>query len=186
MGYLTLLLGGARSGKSSHAQRMSEAHGGRVTYIATATVLDEEMVARVAAHQHDRPQEWRTLELPYGVSPEHYPELSEADVILLDCLTFLVTNLLMRESPDEDHPDEARASEAVNTAIDELLSTIKHSRADWFIVSNEVGLGLVPPYPLGRIYRDLLGRANQRLAAQADEVYWMVAGIPVPIHNFRT
>jgi adenosylcobinamide kinase/adenosylcobinamide-phosphate guanylyltransferase len=84
-----------------------------------------------------------------------------------------------------EEPDQVEALTAVQTEMDDLLAAIQGSRADWIIVSNEVGLGLVPPYPLGRLYRDLLGRANQRLAACAEEVFFLVAGIPVPIHNFR-
>ena len=109
-----------------------------------------------------------------------------AGVILLDCLTLLVTNLLMGAAPDEDHPDEAAAVQAVEQELAQLLVAIRTSPADWIAVSNEVGLGLVPPYPLGRLYRDLLGRANQQLAATADEVFWMVAAIPVPIHTYRS
>jgi adenosylcobinamide kinase/adenosylcobinamide-phosphate guanylyltransferase len=108
-------------------------------------------------------------------------------VVLLDCLTLLVSNLLLLEG-DIDQPDMARAdgfAHRLEAEIQALLEAIRGSRADWIVVSNEVGMGLVPPYPSGRLYRDLLGYANQRLAAQADEVYWMVAGIPVPIHGYR-
>ena len=91
----------------------------------------------------------------------------------------------MTAAPDEDHPDEQAAHQAVNDELDQLIPAIRASKSDWIVVSNEVGLGLVPPYPLGRIYRDLLGRANQDLAALADEVFWMIASIPVPIHAYR-
>jgi adenosylcobinamide kinase/adenosylcobinamide-phosphate guanylyltransferase len=184
MGRLILILGGARSGKSTHAQRLAEAHGGKVIFIATAEAQDDEMHDRIAAHQAERPADWQTLEIPYNVG-EAFTRLSPpASVVLLDCLTLLVSNLLLLEG-NIDQPDAALAEKRLDVEIRGLLEAIRGSHADWIIVSNEVGQGLVPPYPSGRVYRDLLGHANQRLAAQADEVYWMVAGIPVPIHDWK-
>jgi len=184
MGRLILILGGARSGKSTHAQRLAKAHGGKVVFIATAEALDDEMRDRIAAHQADRPMDWQTLEIPYDVGQAFTRLSPPADVVLLDCLTLLVSNLLFLEG-DIDQPDAAAAEARLDGELQGLLDVIHAGRADWFIVSNEVGQGLVPPYPSGRVYRDLLGHANQRLAAQADEVYWMVAGIPVPIHSWK-
>jgi adenosylcobinamide kinase/adenosylcobinamide-phosphate guanylyltransferase len=91
----------------------------------------------------------------------------------------------MASAEGENQPDESKATKLVSAEIDALLSAIEEGSSHWIVVSNEVGLGLVPPNPLGRVYRDLLGFANQRLAAKADRVYWMVAGIPVPIHGYR-
>jgi len=184
MGRLILILGGARSGKSTYAQRMAKAHGGKVVFIATAEAQDDEMRDRIAAHQADRPDGWQTLEIPHGVAQAFTRLAAPADLALLDCMTLLVSNLLLLEN-DVDNPDSARAEKALDVELGELQEAIRSGRADWIVVSNEVGLGLVPPYPAGRVYRDLLGHANQRLAAQADEVYWMVAGIPVPIHAYR-
>jgi adenosylcobinamide kinase / adenosylcobinamide-phosphate guanylyltransferase len=185
MAKLTLILGGARSGKSSYAQRLAQQHPGPVIYIATAQPLDLEMENRIENHRLDRPEDWITLEAPRGVVGALRQQPAISGIVLLDCMTLLITNLLMTAAPDEDHPDEKAAFQAVETELDQLLPALRASQADWIVVSNEVGLGLVPPYPLGRIYRDLLGRANQRLAAIADEVFWMVAGIPVPIHPYR-
>ena len=185
MGKLTLILGGARSGKSTHAQRLAGQHGGRVVYIATATAGDEEMSARIEKHQSERPAGWVTLEISEGIAEALRGRPLQAEVVLVDCLTMLVSNLTLEGVTDFDHPDEAAATARVEAEISGLVAAIEESDADWIVVSNEVGLGLVPPYPLGRIYRDLLGRANQRLAARADEVYWLVAGIPVPIHTYR-
>jgi adenosylcobinamide kinase/adenosylcobinamide-phosphate guanylyltransferase len=185
MGKLTMLLGGARSGKSTHAQRLAEQHGGRVVYLATATAEDDEMSERIVKHQQERPAGWLTREIPHNVAAALANLPVKADIVLLDCLTMLVSNVILLRVTDFDHPDESAASERVEAEIASLLNTIQTSSADWIIVSNEVGLGLVPPYPLGRIYRDLLGRANQQIVTYADEVYWMVAGIPVPIHSFR-
>lgn len=185
MGKLTLILGGARSGKSSYALQLAINHGGPVTYVATAQALDPEMQNRIENHRLERPQGWKTLEAPRGVAAALKGQPEHAGVILLDCLTLLVTNLLMDAAPDEDHPDESAAAQAIEQELAQLLGMAPSSKADWIMVSNEVGLGLVPPYPLGRVYRDLLGRVNQKLAAAADEVFWMVAGIPVPIHDYR-
>jgi adenosylcobinamide kinase/adenosylcobinamide-phosphate guanylyltransferase len=184
MGRLTLILGGARSGKSTHAQRLAKAHGGKVVFIATAEALDDEMRTRIAAHQADRSVDWQTLEIPYDVGEAFTRLAPPAEVVLLDCMTLLVSNLLLLEG-DIDQPDAAAAEERLDGELRRLLEAIHDGRADWFVVSNEVGQGLVPPYPSGRVYRDLLGHANQRLAAEADEVYWMVAGIPVPIHGWK-
>lgn len=185
MGKLILLLGGARSGKSSAAQKLASALEGPVVYIATAQALDEEMQGRIAVHRQERPADWETLELPSGIVPYLRGRELHAQVFLLDCLTMLMTNLIMAASPDVDAPDEQAAAAAVNRELQELIGWIQNQPGTWIIVSNEVGLGLVPPYPLGRIYRDLLGWANQRLAAAADEVLFLIAGIPVPLHAFR-
>lgn len=185
MGKLTFILGGARGGKSSLAQRMAQASEGPVLYIATAQALDAEMEQRIHAHRQERPPDWTTIETPRGVAQSLDGIQPASGVILLDCLTMLVTNVALAAAGDLEAPDEAKAGAEVQAEIEALLSQIQSGQAEWIVVSNEVGMGLVPPYPVGRLYRDLLGWANQRLAAAADEVYWMVAGIPVPVHSFR-
>ena len=177
MGTLTLILGGARSGKSTFALRLAERRGGLVTFIATARADDDEMKTRIADHRRERPPDWETHEIPVGIAANLQKTPLQTDVVVLDCITLLVSNLLLRDEPS--------APAAVEAEIAALLAFAKNSPADWVVVSNEVGLGLVPEYPLGRIYRDLLGRANQQLAAQADKVFWMVAGIPVPVEGYR-
>lgn len=186
MNDLTFILGGARSGKSAYAEQLAAQVPGRVLYIATAQALDDEMQARIAAHQGRRPSGWQTLELPAGVGRALLAAPPHADLILIDCLTLLVSNLVLKASPDMDHPDEPAATALVRTETDELLRAIRAIPARWLVVSNEVGQGLVPPYPAGRLYRDLLGWANQRFAQAAHKVIWMVAGIPVPIAQYRT
>lgn len=186
MGKLTLILGGARSGKSSLAEQIAMESKGSVAYIATAQALDEEMQARIEMHREKRPEDWRTFEIPKDIAERWQGMQSGEQTVILDCLTLLVTNLLMSTSPDADHPNEAAATNLVKDETDLLLALIRESEAHWILVSNEVGLGLVPPFPLGRLYRDLLGFTNQRVASQAGQVYWMVAGIPVPIHQFRS
>jgi adenosylcobinamide kinase/adenosylcobinamide-phosphate guanylyltransferase len=185
MGKLTLILGGARSGKSTLAQKLAAQRAGRIVFIATALAGDEEMVARIAAHQRQRPPGWQTLEIPSGVADTWRAQGIQAELAILDCLTFLVTNLALAASPDVDHPDEEKAINLVADEIRSLIAAIQTGDCDWIIVSNEVGLGLVPPYPLGRIFRDCLGWANQQLAGIADQVFLLVGGIPVPIHTFR-
>lgn len=179
VGKLTLILGGARSGKSAYAEKLAIEYAGQVTYIATAQALDQEMLQRVAAHRQARPAAWTTLEIPLGVGQALFAGAPLAGLVLLDCLTLLVSNLLMQVCTPDDDVDETAGSALVDEEIESLLRAVRLSEADFIVVSNEVGLGLVPPYPLGRVYRDLLGRANQRLASQADQVIFMIAGIPM-------
>ncbi len=170
MAELILILGGARSGKSSLAERLAGARG-RVTYLATATAGDAEMAERIARHRDERRPDWRTVECPTDPAAALTAWAAETDCFLLDCVTLWVSNLLCDEASD----GEAR----VQRALDALLSAYARAGTDLLLVSNEVGLGLVPEYPLGRLYRDVLGRANQRLAAHADKVYGVIAGLPV-------
>jgi adenosylcobinamide kinase / adenosylcobinamide-phosphate guanylyltransferase len=178
MSRLTLILGGARSGKSSYAQRLAEETGKSVTFLATAQALDEEMSSRIQKHRAERPAGWETLEIPCDTAA-HVSQI-KSDVVILDCITLLVSNLLMQFVKD-DLVDEAPFMLAVQKEIEDLIAAIHEQSQDWFIISNEVGLGLVPPYQMGRVYRDALGWANQRLAREADKVIFMVAGIPTVI-----
>jgi adenosylcobinamide kinase/adenosylcobinamide-phosphate guanylyltransferase len=172
---LTLILGGARSGKSDYAEALAVQLGRRVLYVATAEARDDEMAARIAAHRQNRPAEWRTLETPRRVGAA-LASLAEApEVLLLDCLTLLVSNIIVELESEPQEIVEA----AVAAEIDEIIAARQGLAVPMIVVSNEVGLGLVPPYALGRVYRDALGRANQRLAAQADRVLFMVAGLPL-------
>ena len=185
MGKLTFILGGARGGKSSLAQKLAVEKGLPVLYIATAQALDEEMEHRIQVHRQERPQDWTTMEMPSSVAQSLNTGHVQSGVILLDCLTMLVTNVMLAAAGNIETPDETQAETNVRAEVDALLSQIQSGQADWIVVSNEVGMGLVPPYPVGRLFRDLLGWANQRLATVANEVFWMVAGIPVPIQQFR-
>ena len=175
---LTLILGGARSGKSSYTQSLAEETRKSVTYLATAQALDDEMSARIQKHRAERPPHWETLEIPLGVSSQMGQIKTE--VVILDCVTLLVTNVLMQFVKD-DVVDEGPFNQAIKKEMDELITNIRTGKRDWIIISNELGLGLVPPFQMGRVYRDLLGWANQRLARAADSVIFMVAGIPTVI-----
>jgi adenosylcobinamide kinase / adenosylcobinamide-phosphate guanylyltransferase len=175
MGKLVLILGGARSGKSRTAERMALDLGAEhVLYIATAEAHDAEMRERIAMHQATRPPAWQTLEALQDIAGRlEGTELPT--VVVLDCITLLVSNVLLGLADDCPQAD---ANQAVLREINNLLARQHTSASTWIIVSNEVGMGVVPPYRLGRVYRDVLGNANQRLAQAADEVQLMVAGLP--------
>ncbi len=183
MGKLTLVLGGARSGKSTYAEKMAQERGGRVLYIATAQALDPEMADRIQKHKEQRLESWQTLELLHGVGDALREKIAEFDLVLLDCLTMLISNLVLTVTDENYEPNEAQAGEIVDAEIEALLALIRENQAEWILVSNEVGMGLVPPYPLGRVYRDLLGWTNRKVAAAADEVYLLVAGMMLPLHE---
>ena len=183
---LILLLGGARSGKSAYGEALAAQLAGAapVHYIATATPSDDEMRERIARHQASRPPHWLTVEEPRN--PAAALQSATSPVILLDCLTLLVANLLLDGATHSDEfdasPIEIAAAEArVESAIINLLGAWRAHTTTLILISNEVGMGLVPPYPLGRVYRDCLGRANTRLAAAADTVLLMVAGLPIEL-----
>jgi adenosylcobinamide kinase/adenosylcobinamide-phosphate guanylyltransferase len=184
-GKLTLILGGARSGKSSYAEKLASVLGRKVLYVATAQALDDEMRARVQAHRQCRPPEWRTLEAPLAVAAalRACPEAADADLLLLDCLTLLVSNVILSVGSEAREPDERAAWVSVQEEIEALLEVQHQLGKHLVVVSNEVGEGVVPPYPLGRIYRDCLGNANQALARAADQVILMVAGLPVDVKS---
>ena len=176
---LTLILGGARSGKSDYAESLAAQLGRRVLYVATAEARDDEMAARIAAHRQNRPADWRTLEAPRRVGAALASLAEPPEVVLLDCLTLLVSNIILQLESEPQELIEA----AVAAEIDEIIAARQRLAVPMIVVSNEVGLGLVPPYALGRVYRDALGRANQRLATQADRVLFMVAGLPVVVKD---
>lgn len=178
MAKIIFISGGARSGKSSFAQKYAAKIGPQVLYIATAVAFDDEMTARIAKHKKDRPALWRTVEAPTGVA-QVLAQATEP-VALLDCLTILVNNILLplwTEDGDQQH--QLAMENMVMTAVDEILSS--DYEGILIVVSNELGMGLVPENALARFFRDLAGRANQRIAACADEVYFMVSGIPMRI-----
>ena len=172
---LILVLGGARSGKSAFAERLAANRGKRVTFLATAEPSDEEMIARIARHRADRATAWRTVECPLDPAAAIRAHAGDTECFLLDCATLLVSNLLIA--------GEADGEENVRRAQDALLAVYRETGIDLIIVSNEVGLGLVPEYPLGRRYRDALGRFNQRIAAAADAVYFLAAGLPLELKS---
>jgi len=170
-GSVTLVLGGVRSGKSRYAQQLA-AMSRRVVFVATAKITDDEMHAKIQRHRKDRPAEWLTVEEPLELPKALAQHDLECDTIVVDCLTIFAANLLEAEGA---------ASEAVERRIEELCEALQAARCAVVLVSNEVGSGVVPAYPLGRRYRDLLGEINQRVAGIADDVVLMVAGLPLAL-----
>lgn len=171
---LALVTGGARSGKSTFALALA-AGGRRVLFAATAQAGDGDMAARIAAHRLERPATWGTLEEPVRLAAALRSGAAGHDVVVVDCLTLWVSNLLLAPHA----PDDA----AILAAADDLLAAYAAGTASWIVVTNEVGLGVVPPTALGRRYRDLLGRVNQRVAAAADSVHLVVAGLAVDLRT---
>lgn len=173
---ITLVLGGARSGKSAFAENLAQQRGGDgVLFIATAQALDEEMYARIAQHRAQRPHTWHTLE-----APRKLPEaISQTDwmprLILLDCLTLWVTNELLADETDLD--------KGLFCQLDLLTDWVRFQGIELVVISNEVGWGIVPDNALSRRFRDTLGRVNAYVADKADQVYLMVAGLPLEIKS---
>ena len=178
MGKLILITGGARSGKSTYAENLAKELG-KVTYIATAVPFDGEMRDRIQKHRERRPAQWRTV--------EQYRDLGETlenieGTALLDCVTVMITNLMMDMDVDWEAPslrDGEIAEQRINGQIDAILSAARKREGTLIAVTNELGMGLVPVSAFSRLFRDVAGRVNQRLAAGADEVYFLVSGIPM-------
>jgi adenosylcobinamide kinase/adenosylcobinamide-phosphate guanylyltransferase len=179
-----LITGGARSGKSRFAYELASNLEGQVLFVATAEAGDEEMRCRIEEHKRERPRDWRTIEATADIGNCIKQGIGNVRVVIVDCVTLLVSNIFNRYGNQSDEQIDASILEKeVEGEINGLIECIEHSDASFFIVTNEVGLGLVPPNKTGRIYRDLLGRANQMLAERADEVYFMVAGLPLIVKS---
>lgn len=184
MGNLILVTGGARSGKSTFAEGLLRELGDEVLYVATAKAFDQEMQDRIKKHQASRPQGWQTLEA--------YRELDRALAlsgtcmkgIILDCVTIMITNLMMDYEPHWDKVKPLRINEIEGKIMDQFVRVVEYTKntdATVVLVTNEVGFGIVPGYPMARAFRDIAGRVNQYLASQAHEVYLTVCGLPLKI-----
>lgn len=188
---IVLILGGARSGKSTFAERLAANSQRSIAFIATATASDGDMRDRIERHQQARPREWHTIEEPLQLVQAVKQAAAVADVVLLDCMTVWLSNWLFAQGELDKLPESAPISalyrQEISAVVAELIEAWRALPAQktLLIVSNEVGLGIVPAYPLGRAYRDLLGLVNQRLAAAADRVYLMVAGLGVDIKRLH-
>lgn len=163
-----LILGGARSGKSRLAQERAEAIGGELIYVATAEALDDEMAERITRHRADRDRRWRTVECPLALAETIAREHGHGRVLLVDCLTLWLNNLM-------------HAERDIMAAVGTLAKTLGETRGTIILVANEVGLGLVPDTPLGRRFRDEAGRLNQSIAAAASEVLFVAAGLALQL-----
>lgn len=170
---ITLVLGGAQSGKSHYAQQLASEFE-HVTFIATGRRTDVEMRRKIARHRRKRPMAWKTVEAPRELHEAIRSESQEADVILIDCLTIYADNIMGGRK--KSHVDQEKY-------IDAVCDAIRASRACVIAVSNEVGSGVVPAYRSGRIYRDFLGQMNQKIAQMADTVVLMIAGLPLTVKD---
>lgn len=171
MGNISFILGGTRSGKSNFAVKQVESINKKTAYIATCEFYDNEMNERIELHKKERPSCWQTFEEPVNIALLLKKIDSDYEVVLIDCLTLLVSNLLCNDTSQDD----------INKKIKELMITLKNAKFKAFIVSNEVGLGVVPENALARKFRDVAGKANQIVAEYSDEVTLVVSGIPMKI-----
>lgn len=174
MNKITFILGGARSGKSSYALELAKKHK-NVAFIATAQALDGQMKKRIKLHQSSRPRHWQTFEEPLDVASILKKLHNKFDCIIIDCLTLLVSNLLL----------DSEGIKSIESKIGRMLTNLRNKNAHVLIVSNEVGLGVVPANKLARDFRDIAGRVNQIVAAKADEVFFIASGIPLQLKNFK-
>jgi adenosylcobinamide kinase/adenosylcobinamide-phosphate guanylyltransferase len=178
-----LILGGARSGKSRLAEQRATAHGGPVTVIATAEAGDEEMAARIARHRADRPAHWQVIEAPTGLADVLGQVACANGCVIVDCLTLWLSNLITRDPASIDGPHPADHLAAWQDELNALVGVLPQLAGDVVLVSNEVGLGLVPESPLGRLFRDEAGRLNQTVAATCDVVTFVAAGLPLTLKH---
>ena len=166
-----LVIGGCRSGKSSHALHLAEQIPGQKIFLATCMPDDKEMEQRVLRHQQQRSSAWETLEVPFFLPEAIHKNSIEGHVILVDCLTLWINNLIL----EDDKPEN------IDNHIQKLTESIEKAECPVILVSNEVGTGIVPENKLARLFRDIAGFTNQKVAACVNRVIWMVAGIPVKI-----
>ena len=172
---LIFVTGGARSGKSRFAQDLAHSIKGRKVFIATAEPLDEEMQERIATHKRERPSDWDTVEEFRHLGKIVKKCAATYDILLIDCLTLWISNLLTTNSLEEP---------LISREVQNLIGSCKTERSTVIVVSNEVGMGIVPADKLTRLYRDIVGRANQDIASEADEVILLVSGIPIKIKGY--
>jgi len=180
MGEISFVTGGARSGKSRFAEQLARETGRPLVYLVTMVASDDELASRIEAHRRDRPADACTIEAPRD-PVSALAAAADASCVLLDCLSLWVSNRLLElgEAPALD--DVAALDAALCAEAERLVALARQREGETIVVTNEVGAGLVPEYPLGRHYRDLLGRVNQRVAAGADRAWLMVAGRPLPL-----
>lgn len=185
MSRIILCTGGARSGKSAMAEKLAKEAGGGVLYVATAAVCDEEMAERVRRHRAARPAEWNTWEGFCNFSSLREEEAYRScATVLLDCIGFMLNNIMYNSISDWENISQSEAERVEEIMLSELSGLFAMARQDkknLILVTNEVGMSLVPADRSSRLYRDILGRANQAAASEADQVYLMVSGLPVLI-----
>lgn len=184
MSKITIITGGARSGKSSFGEKLLKEHSGIKGYIATAIPFDEGMKDRIKKHRASRPSHWKTFELPRSISPNIQTIAKECDIVMLDCITVFSSNIFFEKEFDwETVPYETvdALEQKILKEVQNIIDNAKRYDLDMIIITNEVGSGIVPGNRLSRIYRDMAGRINQRLAQLSDAVYVTISGIPLQL-----
>jgi len=177
-----LIIGGARSGKSTFALELAPKLGEPVLFVATAQAGDEEMRQRIEEHKRTRSATWSTLEATRHIGSQIMKKFGGAQVVIVDCISLLVNNIFCQYIDQAGGQIDAPLLEQkITDEISELVDCMVNTGASFIMVTNEVGMGLVSDNMMGRLYRDLLGKANQMLAQHADQIYLMVAGLPLPI-----
>lgn len=177
MAVITLILGGARSGKSALATRLAAESGKEICYLATACAHDQEMAARIARHQQERPAQWQTIETPRALAQTILTEASQDRLLLVDCLTLWLCNLLH----DDSASPATISDEQLLQARLELITALQQAQGELILVANEVGLGIIPLGELSRQFVDEAGRLNQAIAAIAHRVLFVAAGLPLTL-----
>ena len=183
MGRITFITGGARSGKSTYAERIAKESQRKIAYVATSIPFDDGMKNRIKKHRAQRPSEWATIE-KYDDFDQvtHLEEYQNADILLVDCVTVMINNLMFYSGLDFDTCEVEEVDKLEKSIIEEVKKLTNLAKEkDMIIVSNELGMGLVPAYKMGSYYRDIVGRINQYIAANADDVYFVVSGIQMKI-----
>ena len=180
MAEVLFVTGGARSGKSRFAERLAAQSGRPVTYIATMEALDDEVRQRIARHRAERPGEWTTVEAPLDMV-EAVQGAASGDCVLVDCLSLWVSNRLLVLGDGFDPARLDTLERDLESAVERLHAAAVAREGDVILVTNEVGSGLVPEHPLGRAYRDLLGRVNQRASMRASRAWLIASGRALPL-----
>jgi len=185
---VTFVIGGSRSGKSTFAEMKAKEYGEKVLYIATAVVTDQAMADRVKKHKEQRPKFWQTLEKysEFNLLKDS-SEFNESDVILIDCITTLIGNYMFDSNINFDNCPVEEVNSLEQKIIEDVISLINicnNNNKKLIIVSNETGLGVVPPYYMGNYFRDISGRINNRIGMESDFMYFIFSGIPIKLkHN---
>lgn len=176
---IILVTGGARSGKSSFAENLYK-NENEVVYIATSKIFDKEMENRVEAHRKQRPITWRTFEANYNLDKA----VEKEDFYLLDCITLLSSNIMYditKDLEDIDFSTQEKVEKRITNELDKLINKIRRENKNLILVTNELGMSIVPENKLARMYRDIQGRINQKVAKESDQVYLVVCGLPVRV-----
>jgi len=188
MSEVILVTGGARSGKSNFAEKICKSKEGKILYLATSVAFDEEMEDRIKKHKRDRPNDWLLSEKYKNFKElENLENFIESDIILLDCITLMISNIFVEEELDDNTEiiEYDKIEKRIIKDIDEFITLVKKHNKKTVLVSNEIGMGIVPINRFTRMYRDIAGRVNQFISDKADKVYLTVSGIGIDIKKLE-